>query len=256
MVQGAQPKLSVPPAQERLAPPRPTAPAVQPRLAAATAQPHPPARHSSSVIQRAIWWFDGPGETATQREITQHVVAAMQGKASRGAAFSDKRNLSNIGQAETLYIVAHGNGLKVGGLGPGHLAAILNVWLPDVYTGKIKLVSCVSATAAPDVPAALGVQPGLSSYAQMLSWLLANGGRNLVVQGMDGVADIDRAGHIIIYDTAAYIAWMQGGFQGSLPHKLGKGKGAKLRYRNYALVDEGNQPRVANGLGIGASRNL
>lgn len=248
-----QPKMGTATQPEKNSPPKFSRPPSQTHGAVRHSGVHAPnPRNAYPVIQRMIWRIDAPDDDETSIAITAAVQNALStnkggvvGNNVRGEVITHKYGLKSIPLDETLYILAHGDGTKVGGKKDTELAPNLGVWLPKGYRGKIKLVSCLTASVMPEET---------NSYARWVSHLLDFSGRpNLSVQGMDGVADVDsKTGKIIVYNTSDYIKWMDEPST-TLTYRSGKGVGAKLRFNDSQPVAAQSAPQVGEGLGVGAS---
>lgn len=103
-------------------------------------------------------------------------------------------DLSGLGVNESLYIVAHGSGSKVGGMNASSLAKhLIAKNLPPNYTGKIYLVSCHSGEGANDSYAA-----DLFRYFNKQK----QGPKPSTIEGLDGLGHVDEQGEIRVMDPA------------------------------------------------------
>lgn len=156
-------------------------------------------RASQPLLQRAIIAIDGPTDSPLQLQATRNCLDNLRVKGTRGTAVGPALLGAiappALGAAETLYVLAHGapHGLTpttlaadtVGGLDPDQIGAQIVAWYPGLaYTGKIKLVACVSAATAS------GVRGGLS-YADSLSrWFATNATGTFRPASVDGIIGV------------------------------------------------------------------
>lgn len=144
------------------------------RLVAANG-PGPPGR----LLQRVILQMRSPGDTDAATNELGLSVELLQRKGSRGSVHrvdgpDDFPDLSKLARTETVYLLSHSEGVKVGGLDAKDLAAKLAKTLPAGYAGKIVLVACHSADEKPN-PAFRGPLAKLGptmSYARYLAYFL------------------------------------------------------------------------------------
>ncbi|HJZ74156.1 MAG TPA: hypothetical protein VKE51_20590 [Vicinamibacterales bacterium] len=155
-------------------------------------------------MQRAILKVISSMETQEARDIVDKNVAslnttkwskqsqtAMRWSGIRGKLLTSPAELKDIGRHETLYIVGHGNGWRVGGMTPAALASVLDANLPEDYNGAIKLVSCYSARGV------------FYQVHDDLREELKRRGRDLPVQGIKQAAYVDPiTGRIVGVDEA------------------------------------------------------
>jgi len=157
-------------------------------------------RASRPLLQRAIIAIDGPTDNALQLQATRNCLDNLRVKGTRGAAVGPALLGAiappALGAGETLYVLAHGAppgttpnvdlaADTVGGLDPDQMGAQIVAWYPGVaYTGKIKLVACVSAASA------AAVRGGLT-YADSLSrWFATNATGTFKPASVDGIIGV------------------------------------------------------------------
>lgn len=218
-----------------------------------------------AVVQRAIWRIDEPGESKEATAVTTAVANKLKEKKARGIVTTDETKLKDTPTSEDVYILGHGTGETVGGMVPRVMAYRLAGNLPAKYAGDVKLVSCLSASTKFHSPSvALADRPAIIPYAQRLSTALSKSGRKgLNVTGMNGIADVNKKGQIIVYDFDEYIDWLtnkKGGSKVSpVKWKRGKLSGARVKYRDgkrrkpSLLKWLAIKSRKGKGAGIGAA---
>jgi hypothetical protein len=162
-------------------------------------------RASQPLLQRAIIAIDGPTDSALQLQATRNCLDNLQGRPTRGAAVGPAL-LGAIAPPplradETLYVLAHGSlagsatyaAGTVGDLSPDQMGAQIEAWYSGMtYTGKIKLVACISAATAPDV------RNGVSYADALRHWFAANAAgtfKPASVDGIIGVGWVDETTH-------------------------------------------------------------
>lgn len=118
------------------------------------------------------------------RTTEKEVASAKRLGAVLAEPVEDPKQLKGIPVDETVYFIAHGSGTTVGGLPAPKLATILGKNLPKGYVGKIKLVSCHSGEAVPDV----GI------FAANLARLLA-GSKRIRPASVDGIVGFGVVSH-------------------------------------------------------------
>jgi hypothetical protein len=226
---------------------------------------HQPEMKSLTVVQRAIWRIDEPGESKEATAVTTAVANKLKEKKARGKVTTDETKLKDTPTNEDVYILGHGTGKTVGGMGPDVMAYRLAANLPAKYAGDVKLVSCLSASTKFHTPSvALAHRPAIIPYAQRLSKALSKSGRKgLNVTGMNGIADVNKEGQIIVYDFDEYIAWLNKKMGGSkvspVKWKRGKLSGARVKYKDGKRRKPGllkwlsPKSRKGQGAGIGAA---
>ena len=151
-------------------------------------------RAPRATLQRAIIAIDGPNDTRLQKDATANCLHNLKARGTRGKSEGPKDLPSivppKLGKTETLYILAHGAldrsgsmAETVGGLDPTQMGAQLRAWYgAQRYSGKIKLVACISAATSATNP---------KSYADSLrDWLAANATGKFRPASVDGIIGV------------------------------------------------------------------
>jgi len=222
-------------------------------------------RAQAGVIQRDIWRIDKPGESKKSLQVTTKVAKALGEKKNklgtkvgRGKVITDVLKLSTVDTSQDLYILGHGTGTTVGGKTASSIASTLKCLLPTSFAGNIKLISCFSASAFEHQGARSLSTNAITPFAQDLSQRLAKKPAprpDIVVTGMDGVADVNDAGEVVVYKVEDFVDWAIAKTTTTEPTpKRGKGTGARIRYKNGKLYTETTDktPYAGTKLGVGA----
>lgn len=151
-------------------------------------------RAPHAILQRAIIAIDGPTDTALQKNATANCLDNLKARGTRGKSEGPKDlasiNPPKLGKAETLYILAHGApdssmsiADTVGDLDPNQMGAQILTWYgTQRYSGKVKLVACISAASSVAKP---------TSYANSLrDWFAVNATGKFRPTSVDGIIGV------------------------------------------------------------------